>query len=157
MKNALIALLIILTPLSFLPSAHTAIRQDISNKNGISARSPFPHAEQLIDLLVDAGPDGTRVVLIGDGPWTRYKVRALESPKRISLELYGVSSKNCKTYRVKNSLDIGKIRVVQESDHVRVDCYLSKGLLIFPHYTVTGEKVKLQIYFGDPARYIQTH
>ena len=28
--------------------------------------------------------------------------------------------------------------------------------MIFPHYTVTGEKVKLQIYFGDPARYIQT-
>ncbi len=110
-------------------------------------------ARTLLDMMATEETSGSKVSIIGDGEFSRYKVSGLREPARIVIDLFGVENYKFNPANLSPTREIERVRVARHNDKVRVVFDLNPKALPVP-YDVRREpgKLTLSLGFRDDAR-----
>ncbi len=109
--------------------------------------SASSQARTLLEMMATEEASGSKVSIIGDGDFSRYKVSGLREPARIVIDLFGVENYKFNPASLSPTREIERVRVARHNDKVRVVLDLNPEALPVP-YDVRREPGKLTVSLG---------
>lgn len=106
-------------------------------------------ARILLQMAASEESSGSKVTIVGDGDFSKYKVSGLREPARIVVDLFGVENYRFNPATFSPTKEIERVRVARHTDKVRVVLDLNPKALPVP-FDVKKEPRKLVVSLGSP-------
>ncbi len=127
--------------------------QEELGENSQHASQGLAPAHSILDVMLNPESLGTKVVVIGDGEFKKYKVSVLREPLRLVLDLWGVQKYKVDTKKLPPTKEVARVRIGRHQDRMRLVMDMADTSAPQPPlYSVQLEGSNLVLRVGELAK-----